>query len=88
MKRYHLRFYGRVQGVGFRYTATHLAQRYRLTGWVYNEYDGSVSAEIQGDESAINEWLKMIHSARYIEIDRVERKEIKVDEDERDFKRS
>ena len=27
-------FYGRVQGVGFRYTAKHLAHSLGLTGWV------------------------------------------------------
>ena len=32
-------FYGRVQGVGFRYRAQYAAEQYRLTGWVYNEDD-------------------------------------------------
>ena len=84
-KRYRLRFYGQVQGVGFRYTATHLAQRYRLTGWVRNEYDGSVSAEIQGEDASISEWLKAIHCGRYIEIDRMDKTEIEIYEDERSF---
>ena len=46
--REHIRFTGYVQGVGFRYRLSHLAQRYGVTGWVRNEYDGSVSAELQG----------------------------------------
>ena len=29
-------FHGRVQGVGFRYTAKYLARSLRLTGWVKN----------------------------------------------------
>ena len=33
-------FHGRVQGVGFRFTAKHLANSIGLTGWVQNEYDG------------------------------------------------
>ena len=41
-------FYGRVQGVGFRYTAQFAAQSAGTTGWVRNEYNGSVVMEIQG----------------------------------------
>ena len=43
-QREHIRFTGYVQGVGFRYRLSHLAQYYGVTGWVRNEYDGSVSA--------------------------------------------
>ncbi len=42
------RFVGSVQGVGFRWTATNLASSVGATGWVMNERDGSVTAEIQG----------------------------------------
>ena len=42
-------FYGRVQGVGFRYKLRHLAASYGVTGWVRNEYDGSVTAQMQGE---------------------------------------
>lgn len=42
------RFEGMVQGVGFRFTTTNLANSVGATGWVSNEYDGSVTAEIQG----------------------------------------
>ena len=38
-------FHGRVQGVGFRYTAKYLARSLGLTGWVENEYDGTVILE-------------------------------------------
>ena len=41
-------FYGRVQGVGFRYKLRHLADSYGVTGWVRNEPDGTVSMEAQG----------------------------------------
>ena len=43
-------FYGRVQGVGFRYKLRYLAEKYSVTGWARNEYDGSVSTELQGLE--------------------------------------
>ena len=47
-------FHGRVQGVGFRYTAKYLAQSLGLTGWVENEFDGTVIMEIQGREPMIH----------------------------------
>ena len=53
--RKHIIFYGYVQGVGFRYRARHAADLYGCTGWVRNEWDGSVSMEIQGEESQIDQ---------------------------------
>ena len=35
-------FTGRVQGVGFRYSAQYLAQGLGVTGWVKNEWNGTV----------------------------------------------
>ena len=83
--RYQMRFYGQVQAVGFRYTASHGAKRYNLTGWVRNEYDGSVSCEVQGRECDIEAWLYFIDQARYIVVERVDKKEIPEDADERSF---
>lgn len=83
--RRHYSFHGRVQGVGFRYTATHIARSYGLTGWVRNEYDGSVSMEVQGDRASINRMIQMFHNDRYIRVDWVDEREIPVVEDERKF---
>ena len=47
-ERRHWRFTGQVQGVGFRYRAQYAAQRLGLTGWVENNWDGSVEMEAQG----------------------------------------
>jgi acylphosphatase len=44
----HVIFTGRVQGVGFRFTAHRIATRYNLTGWVRNLRDGSVEMVAQG----------------------------------------
>ena len=85
MIRYHFRFIGRVQGVGFRWTATRAADMLGLTGWVYNAWDGSVEMEVQGDEESIKEMLKVIDRGRFIQIDEIEKKEIQVVEDERYF---
>ncbi|MBP5555881.1 MAG: acylphosphatase [Lachnospiraceae bacterium] len=85
MIRYHFRFIGRVQGVGFRWTATRAADMLGLTGWVYNAWDGSVEMEVQGDEESIKEMLKAIDRGRFIQIDEIEKKEVPIVEDERYF---
>ena len=38
MIRKQIKFYGRVQGVGFRYKARYMADALGLTGVVHNEY--------------------------------------------------
>lgn len=73
-KRYTFR--GRVQGVGFRYTAKQLADSMRLTGWVKNEYDGTVIMEIQGREMLINKVLVGLNHNMFITIDWIDSEEI------------
>ncbi len=85
MTRYHFRFTGRVQGVGFRWTATRAADMLGLTGWVYNAWDGSVEMEVQGDEESIAEMIRAIDRGRFIQIDAIDKEEIPVIDDERDF---
>ena len=79
-------FYGRVQGVGFRYVAQFAAQSAGATGWVRNEYDGSVTMEIQGSEEQIDRVLLALNNARYIRIDATESRTIAVDSRERSFR--
>ncbi len=85
MTRYHFRFTGRVQGVGFRWTATRAADLLGLTGWVCNMWDGSVEMEVQGDEESIAEMIRTIDRGRFIQIDDIEKKVIPVIDDERYF---
>ena len=85
MVRYRIRFYGSVQGVGFRYTASHAANAYRITGYVKNEYDGSVTCEVQGSEAEIDRFLEMIESARFIEVTDMEKTKLMEDPEERNF---
>ena len=79
------RFTGAVQGVGFRYRAQYAANGCRVTGWVKNEWDGSVIMEAQGTEEQINVMLNLINEGSYIRIDRMEYHEIPLDEKERGF---
>jgi len=44
---------GRVQHVGFRYSARLAAQRFRISGIVSNTYDGNVFIEAEGEEEDI-----------------------------------
>lgn len=83
--RYKMIFNGRVQGVGFRYKACNVADMYRLTGYVKNEYDGSVSAEVQGTEQEIYMFIKTLANDRFINIMDIEKERIPVEEDERGF---
>ena len=79
--RKHITFYGRVQGVGFRYTAKYLAQSMDLTGWVENEWDGTVTMEVQGSEILINKLLVGLNNNRFITIDWIDTKEIPLEEE-------
>lgn len=80
------RFYGLVQGVGFRYLARHAAAAFGATGWVRNEPDGSVSMEVQGTRQQIARVLDAIERGRYVRIEAREEKSIPVEEDERGFR--
>ena len=78
-------FYGRVQGVGFRYTAKHLARSLGLTGWARNEWDGTVTMEVQGREPLIDKMLVRLNHDRFISIDWMDAEEIPLEDDERSF---
>lgn len=78
-------FYGRVQGVGFRYTARQAAVSLGITGWVRNEYDGSVVMEAQGTPASIRQLLRELNDGWYIRIDRTEEKELPPETEEHQF---
>jgi len=53
-------FSGRVQGVGFRFTAQRIALRYELAGFVRNLPAGAVQMLIQGSAGDIDDCLRDI----------------------------
>ena len=59
--RLHVFIEGRVQGVGFRYTACSEAERRGLCGWVRNTYDGRVEAEFEGSRGQLEAMLQWCH---------------------------
>jgi len=48
---------GKVHGVFFRAAAKKEAERLGLTGYVSNKNDGSVHAEVEGEQSQIDEFI-------------------------------
>lgn len=72
MIRRHIYFYGRVQGVGFRYYSVNKANQLGLTGWVRNLSDGSVEMEVQGPEEKIDELILFLEGRTYICIENMD----------------
>jgi acylphosphatase len=60
----HLRalYTGRVQGVGFRFTAQGLARRFAVSGFVRNLDDGRVELVAEGEPAEVNAFLNAIAS--------------------------
>jgi acylphosphatase len=56
-------FTGRVQGVGFRFTAHRIANRHMLTGFVRNLPDGSVEMLAQGRLQDIDDCIADLKAA-------------------------
>lgn len=79
--RKHIFFYGRVQGVGFRYYAVQKANQLGLTGWVKNLYDGSVEMEVEGQEELIDQLIIFLQNRTYIWIERIDAKTIPLQQD-------
>lgn len=84
-KRKHFVFYGDVQGVGFRWKACQLAKQYDLTGWVRNEYDGTVTMEAQGENMALFVMIGRLKEDRWIRVDHMDVEEIPLTDNERSF---
>src|SRR5438105_4164860 len=64
-----LRYTGRVQGVGFRYTAQHLAKDFAVAGYVRNLPNGDVELVAEGAAEQVNAFLTAVsrQMAGYIE---------------------
>ncbi len=65
---------GRVQGVGFRWRSAQAAKLYDCTGWCRNEWDSTVTMELQGDPDSIDAVLQILRNDRYIRIESMEAK--------------
>ncbi len=83
--RKHIVFSGWVQGVGFRYRARNAAEHYGATGWVKNEYDGTVTMEIQGTEKQIDQVIQAIEKGSFVRIENMKVRDLPVRDDEYSF---
>jgi acylphosphatase len=63
MLRKQVTFTGRVQGVGFRFTAQAIARGRDISGWVKNQPDGTVLLELQGSLEAVGDYLAALRKA-------------------------
>ena len=85
MIRKRISFRGWVQGVGFRWRARQAANLYGCTGWAENEWDGSVTLELQGAQEAIDRVLLAIRQGKYIRIEEMTVRSIPAVPEERSF---
>jgi len=87
LKRKHLIVHGRVQGVGFRFFASSIAHKYNLTGYVKNEYDGTVVIEAQGAPYRIEAFIQEIKEGnRFIRVDFIDITDMPLKERETTFR--
>lgn len=56
-KRAHVYYSGRVQGVGFRFTAVDVARPYKIRGFVRNIAGGRVELVAEGEEGEVRLYL-------------------------------
>ena len=65
MEKKHIRVYGQVQGVGFRYHAYTMASQLGIRGWVRNLGDGSVEIQAEGSVDAMTQFMKAVNRGPY-----------------------
>ncbi len=65
----HVLYSGRVQGVGFRYTVQHLAERFPVAGYVRNLPSGQVELVAEGPVDQVELFLAAVadRMAEYID---------------------
>lgn len=86
-QRRHWRFTGSVQEVGFRYRAQYAASLLGLTGWVVNNWDGSVELEAQGDPAVLDKLVPTLTAtSKWIMIENMTCRTVPLEENERGFR--
>ena len=77
---------GRVQGVGFRFFTQQTAINLRITGWVKNQNDGSVTMEVQGTPQQIDSLITRLKQGNgYSKVVQMKIEDLPVDKGENKF---
>ena len=66
-------FTGRVQGVGFRYTALQIAKEYEVSGYVKNLADGRVQIEVEGAPDEVSAFVGALEERMHGYVRKTER---------------
>jgi len=82
----HIVFSGRIQGVGFRFTALNIANRCGLTGYVRNLPDGDVEMRAQGTAEMIDNCIRDLQDSFVGTISHIDIEEATHDPKLTDFK--
>ena len=86
MKRIHIIVTGEVQNVGYRWHAKQTAEALGVTGHARNLTSGTVEIEVQGEESAVEQFVKAIEiGPRLASVERVTERPIEINTAERGF---
>jgi len=86
-KKLFFKIFGRVQGVGFRYSAREMAKNLGLLGWMKNAGDKTVEGEIEGEEKSLEEFLEWAKKGpRWSRVEKVEAQWEEFKDEFRDFK--
>ena len=74
IKKVKIKMFGRVQGVWFRESAKKKAHELEINGWIRNEPDGTVYAEVEGEDEKIEKFIEWCQEGP--ELSKVEKVEI------------
>lgn len=87
MKRKHIKVFGMVQGVGFRYYTQKLARKYHIVGTVEN-VDSYVDIYAQGDEQSLTRFINAVTegASPTSHVEDFTTEEIEIEQSLKDFK--
>lgn len=83
MKRVSAKIHGIVQNVGFRNFIRRNAEKLEITGWVKNNFDGTVEAVFEGEDNAVSEIIDKCRKGPLLAI--VDRVEVRDEEPKKEF---
>ncbi|WP_147614212.1 acylphosphatase [Staphylococcus xylosus] len=87
MKRKHIKVFGMVQGVGFRYYTQKIARKYHIVGTVEN-VDNYVDIYAQGDEQSLTQFINAVTegASPAFHVEDFTTEEIEIEQSLKDFK--